>query len=537
MTDYIIVGAGSAGCILANRLSADPSSRVTLLEAGSAAKNILYRIPAGFFGLMKAGIGNWHYECVPQAGLNGRTMYFPRGKVLGGSSSINGQVLLRGNEGDFDGWAQSGATGWSYDQCLPFFRKLEHHPAGDTYYHGGSGPIGVTLPPPVEELSPVAQAWFKAVEQAGYPYSEDLNGASQEGIGRPDANFADGVRQSTASTYLASALGRSNLTVITGAQATRVLVRHGRAVGMEYVRKGRRQTIETQGEVILAGGTVNSPQLLQLSGIGAPGLLRQHGISVVHDLPGVGENLQDHACVVIKQEMTQPLSALPYTQPIRATAALIQYALFKTGPTLSNGLEAMAFLKTRPELEYPDVQYHLLNLLYEDHGRKVIQRHGFMASANVSRPRSRGSVRITSGDPLASPLIDPNYFADPEDMRTARAALRLARELIAMPAFDAFRGPEYAPGPAVQTDAQLDAFIRESALSIYHPVGTCRMGTDPMAVVDPQLRVHGIDKLRVVDASVMPTIVSANTNAAAMMIGERAADFILSRQDAQAMAA
>jgi choline dehydrogenase len=237
--------------------------------------------------------------------------------------------------------------------------------------------------------------------------------------------------------------------------------------------------------------------------------------------------------VVIKQEMTKPLSALPYTQPIRATAALIQYALFKTGPTLSNGLEAMAFFKTRRELEYPDVQYHMLNLLYEDHGRKVIQQHGFMASANISRPRSRGSVRIASSDPLVAPLIDPNYFADPEDMRTARAALRLARELISMPAFDEFRGPEYAPGVGVQSDSDLDEFIRDTALSIYHAVGTCRMGTDPMAVVDPQLRVHGVDNLRVVDASVMPTIVSANTNAAAMMIGERAADFILCPQDAR----
>jgi choline dehydrogenase len=538
VTDYIIVGAGSAGCILANRLSADPTAHVTLLEAGPPANGVLYRIPAGFFGLMKAGIGNWHYECVPQAGLNGRTMYFPRGKVLGGSSSINGQVLLRGNQGDYDGWAQSGATGWSFEQCLPYFRKLERHPDGDTHYHGGSGLIGVTVPPPVNELSPVAQAWFKAVEQAGYPYSEDLNGVSQEGIGRPDANFADGVRQSTASTYLAEALSRPNLTVITGAQATRVIVKGRRATGIEYARKGRRHTLETSGEVILAGGTVNSPQLLQLSGIGAPGLLQKHGIPVVHELPGVGENLQDHACVVIKQEMTQPLSALPYTQPVRATMALIQYALFKTGPTLSNGLEAMAFFKTRPELEYPDVQYHLLNLLYEDHGRKVIQRHGFMASANISRPHSRGSVRIASGDPLAAPLIDPNYFAEEEDMRTARAALRLARELIAMPAFDAFRGSEYAPGAAVQSDAELDQFIRNSALSIYHPVGTCRMGTDPMAVVDPELRVHGIDHLRVVDASVMPTIVSANTNAAAMMIGERAADFIIGRQGARtAMAA
>lgn len=535
MTDFIVVGGGSAGCILANRLSADPAAKVVLLEAGGSDNQVLYRMPAGFFGLMKAGIGNWNYECVPQKGLNGRTMYFPRGKVLGGSSSINGLVMLRGNKGDYDGWAQSGATGWSYDECLPYFRRFEHHSEGASQYHGDSGPIGVTRAPPVEQMSPISQAWFNACEQAGYPQSEDLNGASQEGIGRPDANFHDGVRQSTSATYLKAAANRPNLRVITRAQATRVIMSGSRAIGVEYVRKGRRQTIETRGEVILAGGAVNSPQLLQLSGIGAPELLKRHNIPVAVALPGVGENLQDHACIMIKQEMTQPWSVLPYTQPYRATMALLQYALFKSGPTLSNGLEAMAFFKTRPGLEYPDVQFHLLNLLYEDHGRKVIQRHGFMASANISRPYSRGTVTIASADPLTAPLIDPNYFSDPEDMRAARAALRMARELIAMSAFDAFRGPEYAPGSAVQSDADLDQYIRNNANSIYHAVGTCRMGTDPMSVVDPTLKVHGVEGLRVVDASIMPDVVSANTNATVLMIAEKASDIIMRKQAEPAM--
>ncbi|MGB3794968.1 MAG: GMC family oxidoreductase N-terminal domain-containing protein, partial [Alteraurantiacibacter sp.] len=309
MTDYIIVGAGSAGCILANRLSADPTVRVTLLEAGGKDSNVLYRMPAGFFGIMKAGIGNWNYETVPQPGLNGRTMYYPRGKVLGGSSTINGLVFLRGNQGDYDGWAQSGATGWSYDDCLPYFRKLESHSQGDTHYHGSSGPIRVTTAAPVEEMSPVGQAWFKAVESAGYPVSEDLNGASQEGIGRPDANFADGVRQSASSTYLKEALERSNLQVITGAHATRIVMDGKRATGIEYMHRGRREVIKTEGEIILSGGAVNSPQLLQLSGIGEPELLRQHGISVLAEAPGVGEGLQDHACFMIKQRMTKPWSA------------------------------------------------------------------------------------------------------------------------------------------------------------------------------------------------------------------------------------
>jgi choline dehydrogenase len=526
VTDYIIVGAGSAGCILANRLSANPAAKVTLLEAGGPDRHIFYKMPAGFLGLMKMGIGNWGYECVPQAGLNGRTMYFPRGKVLGGCSSINGQVHVRGNSDDYDGWAQSGATGWSYNDCLPYFRKLERHEHGETEYHGGAGLIGITTSPPFEKMTPMGRAWLEAAKELGYPINKDLNGASQEGFGRVDANFSGGRRQSTAATYLAAALARPNLTVVTGAQTTRVLVRSGRAVGVEYVKKGRQHVLNTDGEVILAGGAVNSPQLLQLSGIGAPDLLKKYDVPVVHELAGVGENLQDHICVMVKQEMTRPYSALAYTQPMKATLALAQYALFRSGPGLSNGLELLAFVKTRVGLEYPDIQYHFLNLMYEDHGRKIIQREGFMASANVSRPRSRGNVKISSSDPLTAPLIDPKYFTDPDDIQTARASIRISRELIATSPFDDFRGPEYMPGAHLQSDAELDHYIRSTGNSIYHPVGTCRMGNDPMAVVDAQLRVRGISKLRVVDASVMPNIVSGNTNAAVMMIGEKAADLI-----------
>jgi choline dehydrogenase len=529
MTDFVIVGAGSAGCILANRLSAEPSQHVTLLEAGGSDKNILYRVPAGFFGLMKSGMGAWKYECVPQAGLGGRTMYFPRGKVLGGSSSINGEVFVRGNAGDLDSWAKSGASGWSYAECLPYFRKLERYSGGESPYRGREGLIGVSPAPPVDAMTPIGKAWVKAAEQAGYPYNTDLNGASQDGFGRADANVADGCRQSTSATYLAAALHRPNLRVISGAQATRIMLRGTRAAGVEYVSKGRREVLKTDGEVIVAAGAVNSPQLLQLSGIGSFALLKRHDIATLHELPGVGENLTDHFCVMVKQEMSRPYSALAYTRPLRSALYLAQYALFKSGPVLSNGLELLAFVKTRPELDYPDVQYHFLNLLYENHGRTVIQREGFMASANVCRPRSRGRVTIASADPLQAPLIDPNYLADPEDMRTARESLRIARRLIAQSAFDEFRSAEYAPGDAVQSDEALDAYIRATAMSIYHPVGTCRMGTDPMAVVDSRLRVHGIDGLRVVDASVMPSIVSGNTNAATMMIAERAADFIAPR--------
>jgi choline dehydrogenase len=530
MTDYVIVGAGSAGCILAERLSADPTIEVTLLEAGGSDASMFYRMPAGMLGLMKTGMGNWNYETVPQPGLNGRTMYFPRGKVLGGSGSINGQVYVRGNRGDFDGWAQAGSAGWSYDECLPYFRKLERHGGGNSEFRGGSGPVGITVAAPVEAMSPMGKAWFQAAAQAGYPINPDFNGASQEGFAQAEASYADGLRQSTSATYLHPAMRRPNLTVITKAQATRIDVRGGRAMSVQYVRNGQRKTIHADREIILAGGAVNSPQLLQLSGIGPASWLRQRGVATVHDLPGVGANLQDHACVMVKQEMTKPWSALSYMKPWKAAMGLVQYALFRNGPTVSNGIEVLAFVKTRPGLEYPDIQYHFVNLLYEDHGRKIIQKEGFMASANVSRPASRGTVMIDTNDPLRAPLIDPNYFSDPEDLRAMRESIRISRELIASSAFDEFRGEEYAPGVDVRSDEQLDHFIRSTAASVYHPVGTCRMGNDPKAVVDERLRVHGITGLRVVDASIMPTIVSGNTNAATMMIGEKAADLIL--QDA-----
>jgi choline dehydrogenase len=527
MTDYVIVGAGSAGCILANRLSADPSVNVTLLEAGGADSSIFYRMPAGLLAIMKSGMGNWGYETVPQYGIDGKPMYFPRGKVLGGSGSINGQVFVRGNKRDFDNWAQSGARGWSFDEVLPYFKKMETHPDGASEYHGGDGPIRLTVAPPAEQMTPISQAWLRAASDAGYAINQDYNGAIQDGFAPCQVNYYNGVRQSTSSTYLRDAMTRPNLSVVTKAQATRVLIQAGRAVGIEYVQGGTLRRVNVEREVILCGGAVNSPQLLQLSGVGPGELLQRYGISVVQDLPGVGENLQDHAAVALKQKITKPYSALAYTRPVKAILGLAQYAMFGTGPTTSNGLELLAFITSRPELEVPDIQYHFVNMMYEDHGRRIIPHEGFMASANVARPGSRGHVRIASADPLAAPLIDPNYFSDPDDMRIMRESIRISRKLIADKAFDDFRGEEYGPGAGRDSDVELDDYIRSVAYSVYHPVGTCRMGGGSMSVVDEKLRVNGIDRLRVVDASVMPTITTGNTNAATMMIAEKAADLIL----------
>lgn len=527
MTDYIIVGAGSAGAILAHRLSADPSAHVTLIEAGGAPRNFLYNMPAGYLGLVKAGMGNWRYESVAQPGLNGRTMYFPRGKVLGGSSSINALVYVRGNAGDFDDWAAAGATGWSYANCLPYFRKLERFAGGADAYRGGEGLVGVQAGPSADNLSEIGKAIMAAARQAGHRWNPDYNGASQEGFAPANANIAGGRRQSTASTYLADARSRPNLDIITSAQVVRILFDKARASGVEYVKDGQPHRLHTDGEVILSGGAINSPHILQLSGIGPADLLKMHGVDVVADLPGVGENLQDHLTCNLQQEVTKPYSELRNLQPHKALSALAQYLLFKGGPATGNGQEVLAFVKSDEQLAYPDIQYHFPKIMVQDHGRIIIKREGFTAVANYSRPRSRGTVRIASSDALASPIIDPRYLTDPEDIRVTRKAIRIGRELIAQAAFDDFRGPEYAPGSAVQTDEELDQYIRDTIYSAYHAAGTCKMGTDRLAVVAPDLRVHGVEGLRVADASIMPNIVSGNTNAATMMIGERAADLII----------
>lgn len=528
-TDFVIVGAGSAGCVLANRLSADPSTHVTLLEAGGRDNSFLYRMPAGFFALMKSGKGNWNYESVPQDNLNGRKMYFPRGKVLGGSSSINGLVVSRGNAGDYDHWAQLGNEGWSFKECLPYFKRIETFPSGDPNFRGQSGPIAVTISP-LEAMNPTSRAWIEGGIAAGHPFNKDVNEGNPLGVAQMQSNYANGERHSASARYLKPVLSRPNLRVITHALVKRVIIEGGRAAGIEYLHRGRSETVRVDREVILSGGVINSPQILQLSGIGDPQDISIHEIPVRHELPGVGRNLRDHIAVAVKQRITKPYSMITSLNALAMARSIAQYLLFRSGPTAVGALEAWAHLKSRPELAYPDLQVYSVPIMYNDHGRDVIFEEGFMAVMTGTKPQSVGTVKIQSSDPTVAPAIDPRYFSDPDDLRVLRDGIRLSREIIAQKAYDGFRGAEYAPGAGATSDADLDAYIRTQANTLYHPIGTCKMGSDRMAVVDSSLRVRGIDGLRVIDASIMPDIVGGNTNFPAMMIAEKGADLILGNQ-------
>ncbi len=524
--DYVIVDAGSAGCVLANRLSADPNVKVLLLEAGGRDSSLFYHMPAGFFALMQSGKGNWRYETVPQPGLDGRTMYFPRGKVLGGSSSINGLVVSRGNEGDYYRWAQMGNAGWGWADLLPYFRKIEKCADADPALRGQDGPIPVTWSP-IDAMNPTSRALIDAAVANGFPFQKDMNGGNPFGVAQMQGNFAGGKRISAAAGYLKPALGRPNLKVVTGALASRVIVEHGRATGVEYLQGSATKRVMARREVLLSGGVVNSAQLLQLSGIGNPDDFRPHGIATVLDLPGVGRNLRDHIAVSVKQLLTQPCSLLGTLKPLAMVKALGQYLLFRSGPTSVGALEAWVHLNSRPDLEYPDLQMYSVPLMYSDHGRNIIKEEGFQLVFNGCRPNSVGEIRIQSADPLQAPLIDPCYLNDPEDLRVLREGVRVARELISQSAYDDLRGSEYAPGADATSDADVDHYIRQNAITLYHPVGTCKMGHDAMAVVDDRLRVHGLANLRVIDASIMPDIISGNTNFPAMMIGEKGAAMVL----------
>jgi len=534
--DFIIVGAGSAGCVLANRLSANPDHKVLLLEAGGADRNPLFRLPMLMGKLFHSGIYNWHYHTEAEPHLNGRSLYWPRGKVLGGTSTINGMIYVRGNRHDYDGWAQMGNPGWSWDEVLPAFLRAEGHVQRHDAFHNQNGELTVCR---ARGWNPLLDVFNEAGRQAGYPLNDDFNGADQEGFGRYDFTITRGKRCSAAFAFLKPVKHRPNLTIVTHAHTRRVLIESGRAVGVEYSRNGRVEQVRASREVILAAGVVNSPQILMLSGIGPADELQRHGINIHHALPGVGKNLQDHVDCVMAWECRKPVTLYSDLRADKLVWSVIQGMLFGEGITTTFPYEAGAFVKSRADLAAPDIQLHFMpalektaNLHFPNPFKKerIEANHGFSMRVGPVNPQSRGEIRLRSADPLAAPQITANYLQTDFDIQTMVNAIRLARDVIKQSAFEPYRGAELAPGPDVQSDAALTAWLRGHAMTTFHPVGTCKMGNDAMAVVDARLKVHGVEQLRVVDASIMPVISSGNTNAPAIMIAERGADFILSNQ-------
>jgi choline dehydrogenase len=523
--DYIIVGAGSAGCVLANRLSASGKNSVLLLEAGPKDRNIWIHVPLGYGKLFKDKTVNWMYQTEPEPGLDGRTVFQPRGKVLGGSSSINGLLYVRGQHEDYDRWRQLGNSGWGYDDVLPYFKKAEDQQRGGDAFHGAGGPLPVS---DWRHADPLSEAFIAAAAETGLPFNPDFNGASQEGVGMFQTTTRRGRRASTAVAYLRPALRQGRLRVETSALAQRILFEGRRAVGVEYKQDGIARTARARKEVLVSSGAYNSPQLLQLSGVGPADLLRQHGIDVVMDAPGVGHDLQDHMQVRMVMRCAQKITLNDIVNhPLRKIWMGLRYAAFRTGPLTIAAGTAGAFFKTSPRLATPDIQIHFLPFSTDKMGEALHSYSGFSASVCQLRPESRGSLRIRSADPSVPPEIRINYLATEVDRTANVEGLKILRQMLHAPALRPFVTEEVEPGAKVMSDEELLAYCRQRGSTIYHPTSTCRMGNDSLAVVDQRLRVRGIEGLRVIDGSIMPDLVSGNTNAAIIMIAEKASEMIL----------